>query len=54
MKTFSSDFAYRVAEQKRARDMDECRHILSEGVAWAVVTIISAVTFALAVLESAK
>ena len=51
MKTFSSDFAYRAAEQKRKRDMHEYRHILSEGVAWAIVTLVTVGMFALSVLE---
>jgi len=47
----NTDYVYRLAEQKRALDMDERRHIYSEGIAWAVVTLVSAITFALAVFE---
>ena len=47
---------YRLAEQKRNRamDRDNLRHVLSEGIAYAVVIVVSAVTFALAVMEVAK
>lgn len=56
MKTFTSDFAYRAAEKQRNRamDKDDLRHILSEGVAYAIVAIVSAGMFVLAVVESAK
>ena len=56
MKTFTSDFAYRAAEhqRKRAMDKDDLRHILREGVAYAIIAIVSAGMFVLAVVESAK
>ena len=53
MKTFNSDFAYRAAAKARSKamDRDNLRHVLSEGIAYAVVVVVSAVTFALAVME---
>jgi hypothetical protein len=35
-------------------DRDNLRHVLSEGIAYAVVVLVSAATFALAVMEAAK
>jgi len=47
---------YRLAQQQRNRaiNKDDVRHILSEGVAYAIVAIVSAGMFVLAVVESAK
>jgi hypothetical protein len=52
----STDYAYRAAEKarNRAMDRDNLRHALSEGIAYAVVVVASAVTFALAVMEVGK
>lgn len=49
----STDYAYRAAAKARSKamDPDNLRHILSEGIAYAVVVVVSAVTFALAVME---
>ena len=52
----STDYVYRAAEatRRRAMDKDDLRHILSEGVTYAIVAIVSAGMFVLAVVESAK
>ena len=52
----STDYVYRAAEKARTRamDKDDLRRILSEGFAYAIVAIVSAGTFVLAVVESAK
>lgn len=51
----STDYA-KWADKQRAKSMDwdNLRHVLSEGIAYAVVLIVSAGTFVLAVMESAK
>lgn len=55
MSVFCKDY-YRLAEKKRSRamDRDNLRHVLSEGIAYAVVVVASAVTFALAVMEAGQ
>lgn len=52
----STDYAYRAAEKARSKamDRDNLRHALSEGIAYAVVIVVSAVTFVLAVMEVGK
>ena len=53
MKTFSSDFAYRAAEQRRNESMG----LTLAGKVWlayGIVLGVSAFTFILAVVESAK
>ena len=47
----NTDYVCRLAEQKRALDMDERRHIYSEGIAYAIVLLVCATTFGLAVFE---
>lgn len=51
----SIDYA-KWAEKKRRKDMDwdNLRHVLSEGIAWAVLSLVSSGMFVLAVMESAK
>ena len=41
-------------QRKQSMDRDEWRHVLSEGIAYAVVLGASAVTFILAVCEVSK